>query len=225
MAFGISGFLVQVLTAPIAIAVDARQLPRVGAPARHDPARGGAAAAARGPRAGPREIREGLRLVRHDPVLRAFAGAQMALVRAVGHLRRDVVPVRARRAGLGPAVARRRRRGRWRSRRSSARSSRRGRRGAGASGRWRSRRCCWRRSATRSSRSRRPGCRSSPIGCLVDAAARRRLGGDRLRHHRGRRSARRSSATGRSGGSRRRSTSRRSSPSWSRRSAPGSWPR
>ena len=53
MAFGISGFLVQILTAPIAIAVDAVTLPRVGDPARHDPPGGAATAAARGPRAGP----------------------------------------------------------------------------------------------------------------------------------------------------------------------------
>lgn len=79
MAFGISGFLVQLLTAPIAIAIDA--LSFVGSALligsiRH--------------REGPpppkadrepvvAEIREGLRLVVHDPVLRAFAGAQMAL--------------------------------------------------------------------------------------------------------------------------------------------------
>ena len=45
MAFGISGFLVQLLTAPIAIADRRGQLPGVGGPARVDPAGGGAAAA------------------------------------------------------------------------------------------------------------------------------------------------------------------------------------
>jgi predicted MFS family arabinose efflux permease len=79
MAFGISGFLVQLLTAPIAIAIDA--LSFVGSALligsirhREEPPP---------PKADREpvldEIREGLRLVIHDPVLRAFAGAQMAL--------------------------------------------------------------------------------------------------------------------------------------------------
>jgi MFS family permease len=76
--FGISGFLVQVLTAPIAIAVDAvsfvvsavllisiRQ-PEADPP-RHEQ---------REPMLG--EIRSGLRITFRDPVLRAFALAQMA---------------------------------------------------------------------------------------------------------------------------------------------------
>jgi len=79
MAFGVSGFLVQLLSAPIAIAVDAVSF--VGSAFllgsirhREDPP----------PLKADREpvldeIREGLRLVVHDPVLRAFAGAQMAL--------------------------------------------------------------------------------------------------------------------------------------------------
>ena len=78
-AFGISGFLVQVLTAPIAIAIDAVsyvasavllwtiRVPEAPPPPRED----------REPVLS--EIRDGLRLVRHDPILRAFAGAQMAL--------------------------------------------------------------------------------------------------------------------------------------------------
>jgi predicted MFS family arabinose efflux permease len=78
-AFGISGFLVQLLTAPIAIAIDALsyvasalllwtiRAPEAPPPPRED----------REPVMS--EIREGLRLVRHDPILRAFAGAQMAL--------------------------------------------------------------------------------------------------------------------------------------------------
>ena len=78
-AFGISGFLVQVLTAPIAIAIDAVsyvvsavllwtiRVPEAPPPPRED----------REPVLN--EIRDGLRLVRHDPILRAFAGAQMAL--------------------------------------------------------------------------------------------------------------------------------------------------
>ena len=79
MAFGISGFLVQLLTAPIAIAVDAVSFVASAlllGTIRHreDPPP---------PRADREpvlaEIRDGLRLVIHDPVLRAFAGAQMAL--------------------------------------------------------------------------------------------------------------------------------------------------
>jgi MFS family permease len=79
MAFGISGFLVQLLTAPIAIAIDAVsflvsalllgtiRVEEASPPARED----------REPVLA--EIRDGLRLVRHDPILRAFVGAQMAL--------------------------------------------------------------------------------------------------------------------------------------------------
>ncbi len=79
MAFGISGFLVQLLTAPIAIAIDAASylvsalllgtIRQVEAPPPPPEDREPVMA----------EIREGLRLVRHDPVLRAFAGAQMSL--------------------------------------------------------------------------------------------------------------------------------------------------
>jgi MFS family permease len=79
MAFGISGFLVQLLTAPIAIAVDAISFVvsafMLGSIRhREDPP----------PLKADREpvldeIRDGLRLVVRDPVLRAFAGAQMAL--------------------------------------------------------------------------------------------------------------------------------------------------
>jgi predicted MFS family arabinose efflux permease len=79
MAFGISGFLVQALTAPIAILLDALSyvvsavllatIRREEAPPPPQADREPVLA----------EIREGLRLVRHDPILRAFAGAQMAL--------------------------------------------------------------------------------------------------------------------------------------------------
>ena len=79
MAFGISGFLVQLLTAPIAIAIDALSfvasailLGSIRQPEGPPPTK-----ADREPVLD--EIREGLRLVIHDPVLRAFAGAQMAL--------------------------------------------------------------------------------------------------------------------------------------------------
>jgi MFS family permease len=79
MAFGISGFLVQLLTAPIAIAVDALSflgsallLGSIRQEEEPPPLK-----ADREPVLD--EIREGLRLVIHDPVLRAFVGAQMAL--------------------------------------------------------------------------------------------------------------------------------------------------
>lgn len=79
MAFGVSGFLVQLLSAPLAIAVDALSffgsalllgsIKREEGPpppkAEREPVLD--------------EIRDGLRLVIHDPILRAFAGAQMAL--------------------------------------------------------------------------------------------------------------------------------------------------
>ncbi len=79
LAFGVSGFLVQALTAPIAIAIDAvsflasavllGSIRRAEAPSPpvedREPLM--------------REIRDGFRLVIHDPVLRAFAGAQMSL--------------------------------------------------------------------------------------------------------------------------------------------------
>jgi MFS family permease len=79
MAFGISGFLVQLLTAPFAIAIDALSFVAsallLGSIRRRE-----------APPPPPEdrepvldEIREGLRLVIHDPVLRGFAGAQMAL--------------------------------------------------------------------------------------------------------------------------------------------------
>ena len=79
MAFGISGFLVQLLTAPIAIAIDAVSF-LVSALLL------GTIRAEEAPPPAPEdrepvlaEIRDGLRLVRHDPILRAFVSAQMAL--------------------------------------------------------------------------------------------------------------------------------------------------
>ena len=79
MAFGISGFLVQVLTAPIAIAIDALTfvasallLGSIRAEEAPPPPREN-----REPVLS--EIRDGLRQVRHDPILRAFVGAQMSL--------------------------------------------------------------------------------------------------------------------------------------------------
>jgi predicted MFS family arabinose efflux permease len=77
--FGISGFLVQLLSGPITILIDAVtylvsavllisvRTPEPPPPPRED----------REPVLD--EIRQGLRIVRHDPVLRAFAGAQMLM--------------------------------------------------------------------------------------------------------------------------------------------------
>ena len=98
MAFGISGFLVQLLTAPIAIAIDALSflvsalllgtIRRRGG--RRRPSRGSRAGAGRDPGGSrPRPSRPGPAGVR-----RGADGAR----RAVGHLRGDLVPVRARRA-------------------------------------------------------------------------------------------------------------------------------
>ena len=78
-AFGISGFLVQILTAPIAIAVDAVtylfSALLLATIRREEPPP---------PKAEDREpvlseIRVGLSIVWHSPILRAFVGAQMAL--------------------------------------------------------------------------------------------------------------------------------------------------
>jgi MFS family permease len=78
-AFGLSGFLVQALTAPIAIAIDAVSYlasavllatirrPEPPAPKREDR------------ESVLNEIRVGLGIVRHDPILRAFALAKMSL--------------------------------------------------------------------------------------------------------------------------------------------------
>ena len=79
MAFGLSGFLVQLLTAPIAILIDAITFVvsavLLGSIRREE----GPPPAKEDREPVLREIREGLRLVIHDPLLRAFAGAQMAL--------------------------------------------------------------------------------------------------------------------------------------------------
>jgi predicted MFS family arabinose efflux permease len=83
-AFGITGFLVQLLTAPIAIAIDsvtylvsAVLLATIRQPEPPPPPRDD-----REPVLA--EIREGLRLVRHSPILRAFVFAQMSLAALFG---------------------------------------------------------------------------------------------------------------------------------------------
>jgi len=104
MAFGISGFLVQLLTAPIAIAIDAAtylvsalllgSIRQKEAPPPLPEDREPVMA----------EIREGLRLVRHDPVLRAFAGAQMALAALWGIFGATWFLFVLDELGLGPAA-------------------------------------------------------------------------------------------------------------------------
>jgi MFS family permease len=103
-AFGISGFLVQILTAPIAIAVDAVSFlisaillatihrEETAPPARED----------REPVLS--EIRDGLRIVRHDPVLRAFVGAQMSLAALWGIFGATWFLFVLDELGLGPAA-------------------------------------------------------------------------------------------------------------------------
>ena len=78
MAFGISGFLVQLLTAPIAIAIDAVTF-LVSAVLLGSIRAEEAPPVVEDRESVISEIRDGVRLVRHDPVLRAFAGAQMSL--------------------------------------------------------------------------------------------------------------------------------------------------
>jgi predicted MFS family arabinose efflux permease len=104
MAFGISGFLVQLFTAPIAIAIDAvsfvvsalllgtiRQAEEPPPPkADREPVMD--------------EIREGLHLVIHDPVLRAFAAAQMALACLWGVFGATWTLFALDELGLGPAA-------------------------------------------------------------------------------------------------------------------------
>lgn len=79
VAFGVSGFLVQLLTAPIAIAIDAvsflASAMLLGSIRREE----APPPAVEDREPVMREIRDGFRLVIHDPVLRAFAGAQMSL--------------------------------------------------------------------------------------------------------------------------------------------------
>ncbi len=102
--FGIGGFLVQWLTAPVAIAVDAGtflvsalllgtiRAKEDAPPPRED----------REPVLS--EIRDGLRLVRHDPVLRAFVGAQMSLAVLYGIFGATWLLFVLNQLGIGPAA-------------------------------------------------------------------------------------------------------------------------
>jgi MFS family permease len=104
MAFGISGFLVQLLTAPIAIALDAVTylasallLGTIHAEEAPPPPR-----EEREPVLS--EIRDGVRSVGHDPILRAFVGAQMALAAMWGVFGATWLLFVLEELELGPAV-------------------------------------------------------------------------------------------------------------------------
>jgi MFS family permease len=104
VGFGLSGFLVQVLSAPIAILIDAVtyiasalllatiRVPEPPPPAVEDR------------ESVLTEIRVGLRLVRHDPILRAFVGAQMALAALWGVFGAIWLLFALEDLGLGPAA-------------------------------------------------------------------------------------------------------------------------
>ena len=103
-AFGIGGFLVQVLTAPIAVLVDAASFVvsaiLLGSIRKAEP---------EPPRQVDREpvlteIREGLRLVIADPVLRAFAASRMAIGAMYGVFGGIWLLFATRELGLGPAA-------------------------------------------------------------------------------------------------------------------------
>ena len=109
LAFGAAGFLVKLLTAPIAIAVDACSFivsaAFLGGIRRPEPPP--PPAADREPIGA--EIREGMRIVAHDPVLRGLLWGTAGAVRDVGRVRGDLAAVRERRAGPRRGRHRRRR--------------------------------------------------------------------------------------------------------------------
>lgn len=103
-AFGISGFLIQVLSAPIAILVDALSflvsavlVGSIRQPEPPPPPR-----AHRAPVLA--EIRAGLSIVRRDPVLRAFAVAQMAQSALWGVFGAVWILFATQELGLGPVA-------------------------------------------------------------------------------------------------------------------------
>jgi Na+/melibiose symporter-like transporter len=103
-AFSIGGVLVQVLTAPIAIAVDAVSFLfsalLVGSIRRHEPDRPGVME--RRPIAA--EIREGLRPIARSPILRAIAGASSASHFLWGAFGSVYLVFATEELGLGPAT-------------------------------------------------------------------------------------------------------------------------
>ena len=227
-AFGISGFLVQLLTRAD------RDRHRRG----HVPRLGACSSASIRRRGGRRRRRP--RTASRSSTRSATACGSSATTRSCGRS-----PARRWRSprcgassgrpgscssldelGLEPGGPRRRRRGRRRvvvHRRGRRRPAR---RGAGASGRWRSARCSWRPLgnafiplAPAGAAARRDRAAWSLQQLVADSA----VTVYDITEVVGPPDARR--ATGRSAGSPRRSASRRCSPSSSRRSAPGSWPR
>jgi predicted MFS family arabinose efflux permease len=103
-AFGISGILVQVLSAPFAVALDAVSflvsavfiggIRQVEPPPPRKSARSSVY----------REIRTGLRLVVHDPILRSFASAQMAMAALWGVFGATYILFALDELDLGPAA-------------------------------------------------------------------------------------------------------------------------
>jgi Na+/melibiose symporter-like transporter len=103
-AFGIAGLLVQLLSAPLAILIDAASflisaalLGSIRRPERDPPP-----PADRQPVLA--EIRDGLRVVVRDPVLRAFAAARMAIAATYGVFGGLWLLFATRDLGLGPAA-------------------------------------------------------------------------------------------------------------------------
>jgi Na+/melibiose symporter-like transporter len=103
-AFGVAGVLVQILSAPLAILVDAVSflisaalLGSIRRPEREPPPR-----AERQPVVA--EIRDGLHLVVRDPALRAFAAARMAIAATYGVFGGLWLLFVTRELGLGPAA-------------------------------------------------------------------------------------------------------------------------
>jgi MFS family permease len=103
-AFGVSGVLVQLFSAPIAIAVDAASFVAsalfIGSIRRPEPAR--PPVEAREPVL--REIREGIRLVRASPVLRALTGATGAAHLLWGVFGTSYILFATEVVGVGPAA-------------------------------------------------------------------------------------------------------------------------
>jgi MFS family permease len=104
LAFGLGGVLVQVLSAPVTIAIDAVTFlvsaVLLGTIRKDEPPP--PPAAERSPVIA--EIREGIRLVRHDPILRAFAGSQVAISMIWGIFGTTWWLFTVDELGLGPAA-------------------------------------------------------------------------------------------------------------------------
>jgi MFS family permease len=103
-AFGIAGVLIQAFTAPVAIAVDAVSFVISGLLIRsiRRPEPAGPVPAARAPLL--REIREGIRLVTRDPVLRSLTSAVAAAHLLWGIFGASYILFATTVVGLGPAL-------------------------------------------------------------------------------------------------------------------------